>query len=288
MWMNQYLIFFLIANLFAHALSAKEAPVTEPISPFPGYNKRVVVELRQLRRLHRKEQSELLRSHGDLNAPLPTNSTELVAKEEDNIFTAVRPTIQWMERESKITCDAVQYANKSAQYLFRRFKELRGQAIQYLDEMDTASGKKLSDITKKYDAITLEINELLNLVEAAFPPSFTAYDRVAAYTFDESNYFKSQKRFPNRVPWGDPKITKVKFGHDDWVLVNAGIKGMGNFLHEPKISRSDSKITVERQLNAMEACLGDLSVSFVGSVEFRIVVSPIITCPSYTPASAPR
>lgn len=251
-----------------------------------GYNRQVIAELRRLEQSDRERHIEILLAHEDLIGR-PINTTELLPHEEENLFTAANPEITWSENTSQIICDAVRYANNTSQYLFRRFKVLRLEALEYIDKMADLEGNNLEEVTQKYDAILAEISELLNLVEGAYPPAFYEHNIIATYTFIESNSFKN-KILSNQLPYGQINVAKIKLGNNNWIQVPSGIKDVANFYYEPQVMEFNNSVQLTRQLSSMEACLGDLSVSFVGSANFRTrntctLITPIIICPTPYP-----
>lgn len=251
----------------SHVLDESE----HDFSPFIAYKKRAIADLRRLLlERDREEHRKILRSHGTLNALPLLNSTQLLPSEEKHVFSnSKQPVIAWQSELSRTSCDTVKYANRSAQYLFRRFKTLRQDALTYLDLMTHTFGPEFTDAVNKYDAILVEIDEVLNLVETAFPPSFYEYDRLATYTFEQSDHVDNRIVDEGLDPFGKVIVSKIKLGTMDWIPVYSGVKDIANFLDEPNISAKDYSVKIQRQLNPLEACLGDLGLSFVGLPEFK-------------------
>ncbi|MCA9508885.1 MAG: hypothetical protein KC505_10735 [Myxococcales bacterium] len=258
-------------------LSAQNAAAASIPSHFQPYAPDAVDSLKTLKTIGRSKQYEILRTYSDLRSRRYFHIMPTGPISAENIFHSQDPVISWKGDGSRITCDTVIYADNSAQYFYKKFKQLRQRALELLD-LEKSLNKSSVENDCEYNAIIDEINQILHLVEAAYPPSFFQIDRQARYLFTPSEVLAQKLLDPIAQPFGFMTVSHIKFGSDDWIPVHSGLKGIANFIDEPN-AEDDKKIYVSRDLNPMEACLQNLELSVIGTIQIRRTVSRIILEP---------
>lgn len=222
---------------------------------FQPYNQEAINELKSLARLKKSEHKRVLRAHKSLQTPSYASTMPPPQINDEAVFTADAPRITGLGTSTPIPCSVVEYADKSAKYLMRRFSPLHNQAITLLDTPNKDA---------EYQDVLNELLELLTLLEAAYPDSFRAIDRRAEYQFLVSEQLRARLSHPNARASGEMQVSAIKFGPHDWVPIHAGITGLMNFEQEPLVV--NGQITVSRLLTPMEACLDDLTLKLEGTV----------------------
>lgn len=257
-----------------HAQYGERTQIPDYFLPFDQKALQILKSLPTMKRgLHYKT----LQDYPDLQAQRYYQTMPSGEISDEKIFHAAAPTISWKGEASRISCDTVIYADNSAKYLFRKFKELRQSALQILDTENSSSDYNARD--DEYNAIIKEIAEILRLVEGAYPLSFFEIDREARYILSPSKVLKGQLLKDAMLrPFGAMTVSHIKFGTDDWIPVHGGIKGIANFVDEPK-AKEDERIVLRRDLNPLEACLQNLELSLHGSIPVSRTVSRLILEP---------
>ncbi|MBL6991603.1 MAG: hypothetical protein ISR65_17595 [Bacteriovoracaceae bacterium] len=237
------------------------------IGLYRPYNKKVITSIRNLQMSDLSIHPKVLNMYSDLKSRRAIETTSINNDDFNNQFIANNPKIFFNNTDYRVPCSTVKHAHRAAQYFFKRFKRLRSEALDLLTKMDTASVDDFDSIADFYQEVLDEIVEILDLVENAYPTAFDIIDRHAVYTFKESEEYTNKINPPDSIPHGIVKVSKIKFGSNQWIPIYTGIKGISNLIGEPIVDQG-YRVKVKRYLTPLEACLGDLRISIIGTVKF--------------------
>lgn len=149
---------------------------------------------------------------------------------------------------------------RSAKYLMNQFSGLREHALHLLDQ------RPIDD--KSFNAVILEITNLLQLVQSAYPESFFVADRKARYVLTPSRQLQPQMNNPVISLLGPMRVSAIKFGVDDWIPLYAGFDGLPSFAAAPTLH--NNQIILERNLTPSEACLQNIELSLAGTMKVSV------------------
>jgi hypothetical protein len=218
-----------------------------------------------------------LRNHGDF---IDNEMNIHRNMENKKHFTMKRFDFFWSGSEGIIPCTIVQYIHESKIYLYEKYKTLRNQALIQLDLMDNSSAENFQTNREQYESILKEIKNILYLVERAYPGELFVPDRTILYSFYPSEEFLEIMKDHRFIPFGSIQVQKIKFANGHWIDFFGKIQGYMNFKTDVNVTHtaftnighrdSEMEILLEREVSPLEACLSDLNIELMGSVQKKL------------------